>query len=362
MKIPLPILKARGLFASRLLPRVTPERAFPEAEFELAVPPQSISTPELLSYNLAPSFQWMQSDTTSTWCGQTAVFDGVYYYPEQNLILDSRRRIVAPECHTAVRSEYLHLSPYLRREVIHLQGYSTSLRSMRQNFARVLIDHLPQLYLLTKNYQPEFGKVRLIYCPPLHPWEEFYLSRFLPSWLELFPVPEGAMYRCEKYLYASFVNPGGTGALPQPILDAIRSRFPSTSHKTPQRFYISRRLSKKGRRIRNEIQLAEALKSFGFESVVMEHLSIQDQINMFANATSIVAPHGAALANLVFAKSTTVLELFPGKVIYPHFYMLARACGLTYRHTHAQEQDLHSDFSADIDQILKAVQKNIADG
>ena len=59
-------------------------------------------------------------------------------------------------------------------------------------------------------------------------------------------------------------------------------------------------------------ELFEALGEYAFEEIFLENLSFTEQINLFANSHTIVSPHGAGLANLVFSRpSTNVIEIFP---------------------------------------------------
>ena len=55
------------------------------------------------------------------------------------------------------------------------------------------------------------------------------------------------------------------------------------------------------------------LKKNGFEEVCFENYSIIDQANFMYNADLVVASHGAALTNIIFAsKNTTIIELNNG--------------------------------------------------
>ncbi len=85
------------------------------------------------------------------------------------------------------------------------------------------------------------------------------------------------------------------------------------------------------RRVVNEAELASVLAPLGFEVIVPGLLSFAEQIAAFRDATHVVAPHGAGLANILFcAPRTHVLEVF-----HPHYgtwayAMAAAALGLDY--------------------------------
>ncbi|WP_164729811.1 glycosyltransferase family 61 protein [Rhodomicrobium lacus] len=79
----------------------------------------------------------------------------------------------------------------------------------------------------------------------------------------------------------------------------------------PKRLYISRNDARL-RRVLNEEQLLPILQAFGFERLVLGKLPIERQVALFRNAEAIVAPHGAGLAHIAWAKpGTKVREFFP---------------------------------------------------
>jgi capsular polysaccharide biosynthesis protein len=90
----------------------------------------------------------------------------------------------------------------------------------------------------------------------------------------------------------------------------MRETFSVQPAKQPLRLFISR--AKAGRRrILNEDAVMELLAPLGFQAICLEDLSIPETAQMIARASHIIAPHGAGLANLVFARAgTRVLELF----------------------------------------------------
>jgi hypothetical protein len=90
---------------------------------------------------------------------------------------------------------------------------------------------------------------------------------------------------------------------------------------SPRRIYISRR--KTGTRtIANDDELEKLLHAQGFETHSMEDYTLAKQARLIREAESIVATHGAGLANLLFARpGTRVIEIVPAgrynATIYP---------------------------------------------
>ena len=63
----------------------------------------------------------------------------------------------------------------------------------------------------------------------------------------------------------------------------------------------------KWRRLLNEEEIAADLLTLGFETIFIEEMSVDEQIDLFQQAQWIVAPNGSALLNLIFADTTTKL-------------------------------------------------------
>lgn len=78
-----------------------------------------------------------------------------------------------------------------------------------------------------------------------------------------------------------------------------------------ERIYISRRHAN-SRRVLNEDELEPLLKKHRFRTCYLEQLSLKEQMLLFHGAEAILAPHGAAWTNLIFARpGTHVLEIMP---------------------------------------------------
>jgi hypothetical protein len=83
-----------------------------------------------------------------------------------------------------------------------------------------------------------------------------------------------------------------------------RSEFPSN-------IIISRKKANE-RRIINEDELIKQLEPFQFKQIFCEDLTFEQQVNLFRNVKIVIATHGAALSNMLFApEGTKLIELFP---------------------------------------------------
>ena len=87
-----------------------------------------------------------------------------------------------------------------------------------------------------------------------------------------------------------------------------------SSGDTSSKIYVSRQKAAR-RQVINEDELVETLAHFGYKKVCLEDLTQPEVIRLFGSAQYIVAPHGAGLANLIFANpGAKVHELFSGHI------------------------------------------------
>jgi capsular polysaccharide biosynthesis protein len=104
------------------------------------------------------------------------------------------------------------------------------------------------------------------------------------------------------------------GTTPRWVINFLRSQFANAlvqCSSYPKRLFITRK-GASYRRILNEEVLDPILQDAGFVSLQLETLSFEEQIRYFSSAEVILAPHGAGLANLVFAAAgTRVIEILP---------------------------------------------------
>lgn len=117
------------------------------------------------------------------------------------------------------------------------------------------------------------------------------------------------------------------------VSDFLRGSFLNTTATTTptkqKRIYIARRystLKTSLRMIINEQELVSYLETKGFETVLLENLSIKEQTELFNSAEIILKAHGASLTNLVFCNSiipVTVIEIFPPARVLDGYTLLS---------------------------------------
>ena len=153
----------------------------------------------------------------------------------------------------------------------------------------------------------------------------------------------GMIYRLEKLNYFSNLAQVGSpccirdlqymGHLKKVVLNKLvpnlNERLPSQGSSDPLIVYINR-LDSPTRKIEGEPHLAAALEALGVRNVSMTSLTPNEQILLFQSADTIIAPHGAALTNLLFASThCRVVELLT--LPRPHYKLICESLNLSYR-------------------------------
>jgi len=155
------------------------------------------------------------------------------------------------------------------------------------------------------------------------------LRRNTPRWihatLDLIGVPEEARLevgddaiQVQECIVASSCSIGNLIA-PPPIMNEIGRRLVeaitgASPKRGDRRLYLSRspKTVNWSRVLENEEEIVGMLARHGFEPVDPAALSIEEQIRLFAQAGSIVAPHGSGLANIIFAPPECgIVDLMP---------------------------------------------------
>jgi hypothetical protein len=126
--------------------------------------------------------------------------------------------------------------------------------------------------------------------------------------------------------------PSTSGVMPPWVCQWLRRRLgsPPRGRNWGRRIYVSRAIAGRGTVV-NEDAVQACLQTHGFEAVHSEELSVANQIEMFADAEFVIGPHGAGLANVLFANpGCTVIELFTEEYINVCYWTLCCQLGLRY--------------------------------
>jgi capsular polysaccharide biosynthesis protein len=121
----------------------------------------------------------------------------------------------------------------------------------------------------------------------------------------------------------------------RPAVEWLRRRLTRSARAGRRRLYVSRK-GQATRAVVNEDELAAALAPYGFERVLPDELSFAAQVALFAEAELIVGPHGAGLANMVFARGASICEVLHPDRRNACFYRLSCAAGHDYRYVLAE--------------------------
>jgi capsular polysaccharide biosynthesis protein len=160
-----------------------------------------------------------------------------------------------------------------------------------------------------------------------------------------------------------------TGNYRPHIMRGLRDRF-ATIRSTPpaakKRIFISRSQAPR-RKIQNESQLASILHDFGIDSVHLENLTFNQQVQLMQNAELVIGLHGAGLSNMVWMPSQShILEIrFRGDASNNCYFSLASATDLQYWYLLADktrnEDDTHdADAIVDPDRFRSVLAQIIA--
>lgn len=119
-------------------------------------------------------------------------------------------------------------------------------------------------------------------------------------------------------------------------IDMLRKLRTSRVGSFAKRIYVSRRRAAV-RRVINEDEFANILRSANFELLELESMTWDEQVAIFAQAEVVIAPHGAALANIAFCEPGSLIAEIGTREGYKDFYLyLANSAQLRYRFIEAR--------------------------
>lgn len=219
-----------------------------------------------------------------------------------------------PQDHYLTRRRRFRMPKY-RRGTALLLGASNS-----DNYYHWMVDSVPRWKMLEAANWSNYDFVLLHSAP----------RTFQDDVLDRLGIPSEKRLRCSKNFVHQFER---LVVVPTPPVAPwscayVRSLIPEKMS-GPQKIYLRRGAGR--RRLVNEAELERALADIGYISIEPGRLSILEQAKFLSSARCVVAPHGAALTNLIFAPAgAKVLELIHPQNKNGFFLRLASTCGHDY--------------------------------
>lgn len=119
-------------------------------------------------------------------------------------------------------------------------------------------------------------------------------------------------------------SPSDMNWLRNRFLDAVEP----SGEEFEDRIYVSREDADR-RRVVNKDEVVDCMDSLGFGVYEPGRLSLEEQVEMFSGADTVVAPHGAGLVGMLFMEDGTVVELVADGSNY-HYFIMSNELGLEY--------------------------------
>ncbi len=134
-------------------------------------------------------------------------------------------------------------------------------------------------------------------------------------------------------------------------------RFKSGNSVGPKKIFISRK-REAGRNITNENECEAVFDKFGIKKVFFEDLPLLDQIKMINEADLVIAVHGAALTNILFASPNLKVIEIMGAINNPLYKDLAEGLSIPYiqlKGTPVDKRVKNSNVSINLEQLMAAL-------
>lgn len=232
---------------------------------------------------------------------------------------------------------------FLRGKLPQVEGVDGSVltlatRGGSANYYHFLLDVLPRWGVFRESMPGEMPDA--LYLPSTSRYQRQFLGML---GLDTIPFIETGKHRAitaDRLLVPCQPNPDLVA--PRWTIEWLKDQFPTkNTTDAPSRLYLTRGAKPNTRRLTNESELWSILEKQGFVRVDPGSLTVQEQIDWFAGAEVIVAPHGAALANLAFCSpGVRILELFAANYVNVCYWNIADNIeGSSYRYLVGGEPD-----------------------
>jgi len=193
----------------------------------------------------------------------------------------------------------------------------------------IWIDVISKFRLIEKRWSTDFSK----YCFVLANYSPYFdkvLKELFPD-IKVVVMPKNETWEFKHLLVPSMSNSQDGVTTPHlaPWLRHFKGLHGLKNVNQTKKIFVLRP-GATSRRLVNSDEMLLALK--GYETVVLEKMSIKDQMKTFAEASHIVAAHGAGLVNLLWCSpGTKVIEIQDRNMVHKKVYpVLSHHLGLKH--------------------------------
>lgn len=239
-----------------------------------------------------------------------------------------------------------------------------------EHFGHWIPEYLCRLSYLEQH--PRFADLPIIVDAGMPAQHLEFLSLLVPN--RIIQLPSGGALKVGELIVASpacffpthltadhTVPPQNQGGLPvggfRYLQSRVAERLPAPAAHD-RKLYLARKASA-WRKLANEDEVIAALITRGFEILLPETMTIEEQVRMYQGAELVVAPNGSSLLNAVFApKDLKLLVLSQrGMFNWGTFYGLMRELDydLTFFCSGQETDQKHADYSIDVPSLLAAI-------
>lgn len=226
------------------------------------------------------------------------------------------------------------------------------------NYSHWILEILPRLAAL--EVFPSLRKVKILLPEKLNGFQRDSLVAFGISAKVLHPI-QGWRQHLAKVFVPTYPAAGGYS---RRQIEWLRETLPrvlkiSPSGEPSRKLYISRE-DAESRRVTNHEELERYLRQEGFETIVPGKMTLREQVQTFGEASAILAPHGAACVNMIFAPpGARVIELLPVSYQHPMFEIIARLSGHRYSRICPPHDPQTKDMMVDLSSVKAALHVNL---
>ena len=284
----------------------------------------------------------ISTDTDTLLC----IFANAYVCPSTFSIVIDNSIVVAESHHTYDVMEWIssrnnllsssqvgYFSFSVSPSTINTPAFIINTKWSSSNYYHWTCEALPRLAFFLGHQKLLSFPVKLVWLGAADTLKAFHIESLLMLGINVSDILF-ADFHCvfTKLIHLTFVDPGLISSFQGKIL---RDSIVSTPFKNPPaspskpRILVLRKKSI-ARHIVVTKELLSLVDKYQLIPTVLEHLTVAQQINLFAHSELIVAPHGAGLSNLVFAKGSAVIEIMPSDSVHPLYMQIASSSNCSY--------------------------------